>query len=149
MIGSLGENASLRRALCLKAAGDSLHLTGYAHPSGTSRNDVLLGRFGSLVTLKRTEPKEIDIAEVGANLCQHVVGLNPRKVGSEEDRPAENAEEETCLVYQDYLLDESMTVNEVLAESGLEVVDFKRFECGEDVASGIVEKPLDAVETCQ
>lgn len=148
MIGSLGENASLRRALCLKA-DDSLHLTGYAHPSGTSQNNVLLGRFGSLVTLKQTEPKEIDIAEVGINLCQHVVGLNPLRIGSEEDKPAENAEEETCLVYQDYLLDESVMVKEMLAESGLEVVDFKRFECGEDVASGILEKPLDAVETCQ
>lgn len=148
MIGSLGENASLRRALCLKA-GDSLHLTGYAHPSGTSQNNVLLGRFGSLVTLKQTEPKEVNIAEVGTNLCQHVVGLNPQRIGSEDDQPAENSEEETCLVYQDYLMDESVTVNEMLAESGLEVVDFKRFECGEDVASGILEKPLDAVETCQ
>lgn len=148
MIGSVGENASLRRALCVKAQ-DGLHLTGYAHPSGTQLNSVLLGKFGSLVALRQTEPKEVDVIQIGKDLCQHVVGLKPAKIGTAEDKPMENADEETCLIHQEFLLDDSVTVGELLAESGLEVLDFGRFECGEDVSTGLVEKPLDTIQTCQ
>lgn len=66
------------------------------------------------------------------NLCQHIIGLNPTKVGDAQlDKPNENKDDESCLIFQEYLLDPSVTVGELIAENNLEIVDFHRFECGE------------------
>lgn len=123
-------------------------LYAYAHPSGTVNGNVLLGRVAGIIALRQTAPNdEVNVDEVGRSLCQHVVGMNPKRIGSpEDDRPAEDADDEECLIYQDYLEDQTVTVREILEESGLEVVDFKRFECGE---AATVQQPLESVETCQ
>lgn len=123
LIGTVGENTSLKRALCLKVK-DGIHLTGYAHPSGTSINNVLLGRLAGLVALK-TADKNAFVEDVGKNLCQHIVGMNPSKIGSDSDAPAKNKDEETCLIHQEYLLDESLSVKDLLDEHKVEVVDRK------------------------
>lgn len=146
VIGSLGENATLRRAMCFKTDGN-IHLSAYAHPSGTEHNNILLGRFGGLIALKQKEQKDIDIKALGRNLCQHVVGMDPKKVGTSSDEPAKNPDDETCLIHQEYLVDETTIVNDVLEEHGIEVIDFKRFECGENLTVGI--QPLSHIETCQ
>ncbi|KAG8197544.1 hypothetical protein JTE90_007280 [Oedothorax gibbosus] len=39
--------------------------------------------------------------------------------------------EETRLLFQDFLLDSSVTVGETLYKTGVEIVEFERFECGE------------------
>ncbi|KAK4879801.1 hypothetical protein RN001_007947 [Aquatica leii] len=148
MIGSLGENASLRRALCLKV-DTNVHLSAYAHPSGTERDNVFLGKFGGLVAIRQKEPKDVDIQALGRNLCQHVVGMDPKKVGTSFDKPNANPDDETCLIHQEYINDNNATVQEVLEQHGIEVIDFKRFECGEDLCKGFSEQPLAAVETCQ
>lgn len=149
MIGTVGENASLRRALGLKY-DNSVNLYVYVHPSGNQRGNVLLGRFASVVVLRQTEPKDdVNLEKVGKSLCQHIVGMNPKKIGDTSvDKPADNADDETCLVYQEYIENPEVTVGEVLQETGVEIVDFKRFECGENL-SNVGEKPLEFVETCQ
>jgi len=146
MIGSLGENATLRRAMCLKA-DKNVHLSAYAHPSGTEINNVLLGQFAGLIAIKQKEPKDIDIQQLGKTLCQHVVGMDPKKIGNLSDEPAKNPDDETCLIHQEFLIDSTTTVNNVLEENGVDVVDFKRFECGESLAVGVRSLPV--VETCQ
>lgn len=74
--------------------------------------------------------------------------MDPKKIGTAVEEPATNKDDEICLIHQEYLLDESITVKEVLEENKLEIVDFKRFECGETI--GIVgDQPLEFVETCQ
>ncbi|XP_045470084.1 elongation factor Ts, mitochondrial isoform X2 [Harmonia axyridis] len=171
LIGCIGENATFKRAFCFKA-GHGVSLAGYAHPSGEEINDVQLGKFGSIVAFTQLTPKEVDMNRVGKELCQHIVGLNPSKIGSteevtselkeevtselKEEKTSELKEEETSklkededsLLNQEFLLDEGITVKEYLAENGVEVLDFKRFQCGEaTMESG--DQPLDLVETCQ
>lgn len=146
MIGTLGENATLRRALCFTAA-PNLYLSAYAHPSGQQTNNTLLGKIGGLVALKVEPDKAADPSSIGRKICQHIVGMNPKRVGTPTDEPSKNTDEETCLIHQEYLLDDSFKVKEVLDENGVEVIDFKRFECGE--TSRVMEQPLEYVETCQ
>lgn len=60
--------------------------------------------------------------------------MNPSKIGdAEKDKPVENKDDEKCLIFQEYLLDPDRTVEEVLKENEVEVVDYLRFECGEKV----------------
>lgn len=74
--------------------------------------------------------------------------MDPKKIGTPDEEPSKNKEDEICLIHQEYLLDESITVKEVLEENKLEIVDFKRFECGETI-SNVGDQPLEFVETCQ
>lgn len=144
MIGTVGENATLKRALCLKIK-DNLHIHGYAHPSGNEKNSVLLGRLGGLVVLEQIQKYEdVDLNQVGKDLCQHVVGMSPKKIGDENDEPAKDNDDEECLIYQEYINDNSILVKDYLEETGVKVVDFKRLECGERIVD-----PLDAIKTCQ
>lgn len=146
MIGSVGENASLRRALSLKVPKD-INLAGYAHPV-TSEDSIQQGKICGLVALKKLGSNEVDLNRLGRDLCQHIVGMNPKKIGTEDDQAATNKDNEICLIHQDYLLDDSVTVGCILEENQVKVVDFQRFECGEEV-DPTVEQPLELIETCQ
>lgn len=135
MIGDVGENATLRRATCFKAT-DPITLFGITHPTqaATSTN-VHLGKYGSIVAYKSTG----DVAgktDLHKNICQHIIGMNPSKVGiADIDKPSENKDDESCLIYQEYLLDPSKTVGELFTENSLEIVGFNRFQCGEDIVT--------------
>lgn len=146
MIGTVGENASLKRGLCVKVPND-VHLSGYVHPSG-SDGSVLLGKIGGLVALKQLSSNSVDLDDIGKKLCQHIVGMNPKKIGTVNDKPATDKDEESCLIHQEFLLDDSVTVKQILDEHEIEVIDFKRFECGEETVESI-NQPLELIETCQ
>lgn len=65
-------------------------------------------------------------------VCSYAfAGMNPNTIGVESDPKAENPDEETVLVHQEFLSDPEMTVGEVLHREGLDVVDFVRYEAGE------------------
>lgn len=134
MIGTVGENASLNRAICYKAP-QSINLTGYVHPSpsGDVPSDIpQYGKYGSILAFRNTNPDSN--GEVAKKICQHVVGMKPARIGDKSrDEPAKDKDDETCLIYQEYLADPSYTVGEVLEANNVEVVDFQRFECGEKV----------------
>lgn len=133
MIGTVGENATLRRATCFKA-NEPITLFGITHPSqfATSTN-VHLGKYGSIVAYKSAGDLAGN-AVLQKNICQHIIGMNPSKVGiAEIDKPSEDKDEEKCLIHQEYLLDPTMTVGELFTENALEIVDFNRFECGENI----------------
>ncbi|KAF5288991.1 hypothetical protein FQA39_LY03870 [Lamprigera yunnana] len=142
-----GKSLADERALCLKV-DDDVHLSSYAHPSGTEINDVAFGKFGGLIALKQVVPKDIDIDinSLGKSLCQHVVGMDPKKIGSTSDKPAENHDDETCLIYQEYIDDNEEIVNDILERNGIEVIDFKRFECGEDLCSGFKQPTIELAQ---
>ncbi|KAK7872313.1 hypothetical protein R5R35_002765 [Gryllus longicercus] len=141
VIGKVGENLSLRRATCFHAA-DGILLAGYAHPSPNFQSSVLLGKFGAVVAYQADSPSQSDtklrenlsVDEIGRQLCQHVVGMNPVKIGEVgQDTPANNPDDESCMIYQEYLLDPSQTVGEMLASTSISVLDFARYECGEEL----------------
>lgn len=148
-IGSVGENAVLRRAECWKANGDGVKIVAYTHPAPPNAGDFSAGKYGALLAYKQIKDGE----DIGRQLCQHIVGCSPKKVGAKDhDKPMKNIDDETCLIYQEYLLDSSVTVDEVLKEHDVEVLDFVRFSCGEPVnnaLSGVEKQPLDSVQTLQ
>lgn len=138
MIGTVGENAILRRASCFKAT-EPIHLAGYTHPSTTDlvENELNFGKYGTIVALKSEVSGDKKVVK---NLCQHIVGMNPRKIGEMgKDEPAENKDDEVCLIHQEYLLDPEVTISEVLSENKIDIIDFQRFECGE------VQQPVDTL----
>ncbi|XP_008211425.1 elongation factor Ts, mitochondrial [Nasonia vitripennis] len=139
-IGTLGENIGLRRALCMNVPDDVI-LTGYTHPAPAEAGPITYGRYGALLAYKTEETQE----DIGKQLCQHIIGMNPTKIGDPEvDQPQKNSDEETALIHQEFLLDPSMTVQQLLAETKTQILDFARFEMGEVVEG---QQSLDAVET--
>ncbi|XP_053694670.1 elongation factor Ts, mitochondrial isoform X1 [Sabethes cyaneus] len=132
MIGTVGENATLNRAVCYKAP-ESVNLTGYVHPSPVEEvpSDIpQYGKYGSILAFKSNNPDSN--GEVAKKICQHVVGMKPDRIGDKSrDEPVADKDDEPCLIFQEYLADPAYTVAEVLEANQVEVVDFQRFECGE------------------
>ncbi|XP_063838457.1 elongation factor Ts, mitochondrial isoform X3 [Ostrinia nubilalis] len=148
-IGSVGENAVLRRAECWKANSKDIKIAGYTHPAPAAVADYSAGKYGALLAYKQSGETE----DIGRQICQHIVGCAPNKIGAKDkDKPAKNSDDENCLIYQEYLLDPSYTVEEVLQQHHVEVLDYVRFSCGEIVETnmpGVEKQPLDTVQTLQ
>ncbi|XP_055372010.1 elongation factor Ts, mitochondrial-like [Condylostylus longicornis] len=131
LIGTVGENATLKRAICFKTNND-LKLYAYTHPPSNinEQSDISFGKYGTLVAF-RTEK---DDKELQKNICQHIVGMSPVKIGNiDKDKPLENKDNETCLIFQEYLLDPNYLVNDFLKENNVEIIDYQRYECGENM----------------
>lgn len=136
MIGSVGENAQLKRAVCFKVPA-SIQLIGMSYPSQTNRivedGEVQSGSIATILGIR--SPTEIS-DELKKNLCLQVIGSNPLKVGNKEkDVPAKDVDDETCLIYQEYLFDTSIKVGQLLEEKQIEIVDYQRYKCGENEES--------------
>lgn len=140
-IGLVGENAALKRAVCFKVNHDTIQLAGMAYPNKSNSlavdNQVQFGNFGSLLALKSPNPLP---EELKKNISLQIVGLNPLKIGDKnKDKPAADKDDETCLIYQEYLFDPEINVGQLLQDNQIEIVDFQRYKCGEDVSSQNVE----------
>lgn len=135
LIGKLGENTVIRRAICYKAA-EAIKLFGITHPTPDTIEDgkVIMGKYGTIAAFNsNTEPSD-EIRQVYRKICQHIVGMNPDKIGdAETDKPNEVKDEEKCLIFQEFILDSDMTIGEILQENNIKIIDFHRFECGEQV----------------
>ena len=68
-IGTLGENLSVKRALCMNVPSD-VYLSGFTHPASTESGPVSYGKYGALLAFKTEENKD----EIGKQLCQHIIG---------------------------------------------------------------------------
>lgn len=133
MIGTVGENASLKRAICYKSPA-GVSIAGHIHPSDGPVNDgeIRTGKYGALAAFNSNSEKTDEIRALHRNICQHIVGMKPVAIGdAEQDKPAENKDDETLLIFQEYILDPDVTVGEILAENKIKIVDFQRFETGE------------------
>ncbi|XP_050528888.1 elongation factor Ts, mitochondrial [Daktulosphaira vitifoliae] len=163
-IGNLGENLTLRRATCLNTQDTGLNIIGVTHPANSTGNHYLTGKYGSLIIYRRhlddhnINEKSLDNShnEILRQMCQHVIGMNPKIVGVlrtyespksqdeiinndtltvNEDTSVDerkNVEfEEDGMLEQAFLLDPSLTVGQVATEYGIDVLDFVRYECGE------------------
>ncbi|XP_065344775.1 elongation factor Ts, mitochondrial [Cloeon dipterum] len=134
-IGNVGENLSLRRCAVLQAPPRSaVHLSGYTHPAENSLGvgPVLCGRYGALVAFKAALDSAPKTQILGRQLCQHIVGMCPERIGDpEKDSPNPDTDSESVLIFQEFLLDVNQTVGNVLEEHDASILDFARFECGE------------------
>ncbi|KAL3985850.1 Elongation factor TS family protein [Acanthocheilonema viteae] len=153
-IGKLGENITLSRAQLILAPSD-IQLFGYAHPKeGTEA--VCMGRYISVVGLKRLNKTNFPTEKLGQQLCQHIVGMRALTLGTplleketasvSKEVPQEDEsnafydgevthidENETQLLRQAFMLNPSQTVHEYVAGHGASIVDFYRIELSKDV----------------
>lgn len=137
MIGTVGENASLKRAICYKTP-ESVRLCGYTHPAPEKavEGSIILGKYGAIAAFNSNSEKTEEILSVHRKICQHIVGMKPEKIGdAEADKPNEDKDDEKCLIHQEFLLDPEVTIGEILQENNVKIIDFQRFECGEKVES--------------
>ena len=95
-----------------------------------------MGKYGSLVTFTQTDSavsEKLGATELGRQLCQHIVGMNPSVLGTPDDEPDKAQDNETKMTFQEFLLEPTLTVGEFLEQNGAAVQQFGRFECGEDL----------------
>lgn len=143
MIGTVGENALLKRAICYKAP-ETVQLYGYTHPAPEAIVDgqLLLGKYGTIAAFNSNVEHTPELQVIYRKICQHIIGMNPQKIGdAENDKRNEVKDEEKCLIYQDFILDPEVTVGDILKENNIKIIDFQRFECGEKV---VIEEQSEA-----
>lgn len=92
-IGQIGENIVLRRGVTFSCQKDGHRLIGLTHPSGsiTSTNRVQYGRYGTLLAYAKDPnsgliPEGQTVESMARQLCQHVIGMNPKSVGNFDDK---------------------------------------------------------------
>ena len=73
LVSQIGENVSLRRAMCLKVADDLL-VAGCTHPCTGKHESTLTGKYGSLLIYK-SDSNDNRATDVAKQLCQHVIGI--------------------------------------------------------------------------
>ncbi|XP_018306287.1 elongation factor Ts, mitochondrial isoform X1 [Mycetomoellerius zeteki] len=141
-IGNVGENISLRRALAISVRSPDVTLFGCTHPAPMNPIPISFGKYGALIAIKCKKNDNM----LGTQLCQHIIGMDPQKIGNPRvDEPHNNMDEEQCMIYQEFLLDPSLSVQQLLAAAHAEIVDFARFEIGEELDE---ESPLKSAQTC-
>ena len=105
-----------------------------------------MGKYAALVNFTAATKQG---NALGQQLCQHIVGMNPKSINpvenddieklGEKDLQKENvpskerpeAPEESALMRQEFMLDTTLTVNDVLIKNQATVHDYIRYECGE------------------
>uniref|UniRef100_A0A8C6UP77 Elongation factor Ts, mitochondrial n=1 Tax=Neogobius melanostomus TaxID=47308 RepID=A0A8C6UP77_9GOBI len=97
VIGRLGENMSVKRAVTLGVPAD-WHIGAYVHGSVPEQAEVLMGRYGALVVFQGGPPEEK--GTLGRKLGQHIVGEAPVSLGNMDDLPC--GESETRLLPQTF-----------------------------------------------
>lgn len=121
-IGLLSENIVLGRA-CLMGVKKGT-LCGYTYsPSTIPPSTVAMGTYAALVHLLpagREWEDEEAARNLGMQIGQHIVGMNPSSVYGSSD----NAEP---LVGQKYLLDSTLTVGDLLKQKNTKVSSFVRY----------------------
>ncbi|XP_054283703.1 elongation factor Ts, mitochondrial isoform X2 [Macrosteles quadrilineatus] len=161
-IAMVGERLVLRRA-AMVSAHHAVRLAALTHPTppGASNLTTQMGKYGAVLMYVSAKGDEAT-SRLAKQLCQHVIGMNPRTINplpgddlkvkpKPEKKPVsdefdeteheveitvrdEEEDEETVMLKQTFLLDSDRRVAEVVAEAGISVEDFVRFECGEGLA---------------
>lgn len=143
-ISEVGENLNLRRAIYITCP-EGMQLASYAHPHSSNSSNVLTGKYGAIVAYV-ADSYDAQRQEWAMQLCQHVVGMNPKQVGIlGEDEPASNKDDEMTMIHQEFLLDPELTVDQFIANAGIKIVDFVRIECGESLEVAEDPVPIKAV----
>ncbi|XP_014247881.1 elongation factor Ts, mitochondrial isoform X2 [Cimex lectularius] len=130
-ISNLGENITIRRGMSIKTPSD-MFLAVYAHPKPENPSGkVQFGKYGAVIVYQ-TSKNDNKVQQLVQQLCQHVIGMDPSKIGKlGEDEPLEDKDSETVMIHQEFLLDPSVTVGQLVEDAQIKIVDFIRLECGE------------------
>nr|CAG4651365.1 EOG090X0EI4 [Simocephalus serrulatus] len=139
-IGQIGENMTLRRgaALC-SLRDDKIRFSSCTHPQQV-QGGISLGKYAAVFAYEENLPSSeipelgevIDLEKLPKQLCQHIIGMNPKSIHRIESTSTTN-DEETALSDQEFLSHPEYTVGEILAHVGWQIKGFQRFECGEPI----------------
>ncbi|KAI3379079.1 hypothetical protein SNEBB_009496 [Seison nebaliae] len=96
-------------------------------------NLVQVGQYAGVTVVKNKSLLSTEIEEVARNISEHIVGMNPKTIETNEmDETKKKIEEdEDCLIKQEYLLDPSMTVGEYIRDK-IDIEHFIRFGVNEE-----------------
>ena len=133
VVGRLGERIMLKRAVTMTTEHDCV-IGAYTHGPFTCNIDgCQMGKYGAIVVLKPTVTSTDNekLTTLAASLSQHIVGMNPSYISSKNTAEGENVDKGEILEEQNYLIDETITVKELLDSNSISIVDFLRMECGE------------------
>ncbi|VDN25914.1 unnamed protein product [Gongylonema pulchrum] len=107
-VGKLGENITISKAQLLAAQPD-VQLFGYAHPRGFIPDYIgkgsgmtSMGRYASVIGLRRLSEGQFATKNLGEQLCQHIVGMRTKTLGT----PPTTKEEVKIPVSEDKKLEE-------------------------------------------
>uniref|UniRef100_A0A0N4UJE6 Elongation factor Ts, mitochondrial n=1 Tax=Dracunculus medinensis TaxID=318479 RepID=A0A0N4UJE6_DRAME len=147
-VGKIGENIVLKKVYGIVADPDIM-LSGYTHPKEGTK-EVNMGRFASIVGLRRFAPGDFPLKTIGEQICQHIVGMKYVYLFSlhffrrekqeasqashleEIDTTTQLDEKETSLLRQSFMLCPSQSVYEYVNSHGAKIIDFVRAELGEE-----------------
>ena len=132
VVGRLGERIMLKRAVTMTTEEGCL-IGRYTHGPFTSNiNGCEMGKYAAIVAIQPNLPNSYDeLATLATSLSQHIVGMNPRCISSKEVIEGENIDKGEILEEQTYLMNDTITVKELLNNNDISVIDFLRMECGE------------------
>lgn len=140
-IGTMGENMTLKRGVILTLQPGQ-YLGWYMHGATMDPlNSCHFGKYGSMVNISMTGKNEkYQPFDIGRQIAQQIVGMNPRSLG---EMPAEKppalaegevikiADNESRLLYQEFLMKPNTRVLDFLFENSARINDYVRFECGD------------------
>lgn len=128
-VGYLSENILIARACTMTVTKGLICSYTYNNLSQPGA-DVAMGTYAALLHLLPKEQDEFGSVEaaatLGKQLCQHIVGLNP--LGVEAGGEVKQSQ---ALLHQGFLLDNTVTVGELLEKNGAQVNQFVRYTVGE------------------
>lgn len=124
-VGQLSENIHITRGYMVTC--NSGILSSFVYNSTRSGDsNVEMGRYASVAHMMSSSGDSVAVQKLGRQICQQIVGNNPALSADEHGNSLLEA-----LKSQPWLLDPSVTVEEILAKNGVSVTDFVRCECGE------------------
>ena len=84
------------------------------------------------------EVEQLSMDEVATSLCRHIVGIGAKDVGvPQESTPCEKRGDEQTLIYQEFILDDNVTVGRYLYDNGYSVKRFCRYGLGEEIGEEV------------
>ncbi|VEL34258.1 unnamed protein product [Protopolystoma xenopodis] len=151
-LNKIGESIAINRAVGLSVGSNvaAESLAAYAHQSSSGlssrKGRVDFGKYASIV---RYQAMSGDLPEnwkgkaalVGRQICQHIIGLNPLPgllssvpvgLSNEANLSTRPPDEDSHLLEQPFIFDESLTVREVATLNRMHLLDFVRWEVATD-----------------
>ena len=121
----MGENLRFKRALTISTPHDNvIGVSTHGNNSVVPGNGCHVGKFAGVVVLKPTtgEKNSEELSKLARDLSQHVIGMNPVALHS-----GNGVSSDESLMGQEFLLDDKITVGDLLVKKNVEVVDYIRF----------------------
>lgn len=128
-VGRLGENLVLQRG-CVVATDEEGMVCGHVYNNVSPHGEVAMGKYAALLHLMPASGSFGDreaIGKLGQDLGQHIIGINPEVINEGDNGVSDSSK---VLTKQNFVLDESRNIGDMLNEHGAQVTQFVRYALG-------------------